>query len=299
MSGLKVLITGSDGFVGQHFSEWFKQRGDDVTGWDIKSGNDCRELFKSTSTQFDLVIHCAANVGGRARIDGDPLAIAENLAIDSDMYRWAIKTQQPRIVYFSSSAAYPVELQKRGSELRKLSEIEIDFRDNTSWIPDQTYGWSKLTGEFLARYARKEGVTVHVFRPFSGYGSDQALDYPFPSFIKRAITGENPFEIWGDGTAARDFIHIDDIVSAVIKFVEDDNEGPVNLCTGVRTTFNDLALTVCAAVGQKNPKIRHLMDKPEGCWNRVGDPARLLKTYVPKVTLEEGIQQAVEDWFKR
>lgn len=294
-----VLITGSDGFIGQHFSKWFIQRGHKVTGWDIKSGNDCRELFKTTNTQFDFVIHCAANVGGRAKIDGDPLAIAENLAIDSDMYRWAIRTHQPQVVYFSSSAAYPISLQSRNTSIRKLAEIDIDFLNSIPSVPDQTYGWSKLTGEFLAQYARNEGVAVHVFRPFSGYGSDQALDYPFPSFIRRAMTGENPFEIWGDGTAARDFIHVDDIVEAVILHLKNENQGPVNLCTGVRTTFNDLALLVCGAVGIKNPNIRHLIYKPEGCWNRVGDPARLFRTYTPQISLQEGIDRAISDWTKK
>jgi nucleoside-diphosphate-sugar epimerase len=294
-----VLITGSEGFVGRYFADWFIERGHSVTGWDTKSGNDCRELFKTTNTQFDFVIHCAANVGGRAKIDGDPLAIAENLAIDSDMYRWAIRTKQPQVVYFSSSAAYPVSLQQRENPLRQLAEIDINFENSGSWVPDQTYGWSKLTGEFLSRYAQKEGVMVHVFRPFSGYGSDQDLDYPFPSFIQRAARGENPFEIWGDGTAARDFIHITDIIEAVLIHLRDQKEGPVNLCTGIRTTFNDLALLVSSAAGVKNPNIRHLTDKPEGCWNRVGNPSHLLETYTPKVSLEEGIERAFSDSFKK
>src|SRR5882762_4540552 len=102
----------------------------------------------------------------------------------------------------------------------------------TSGKPDMTYGWAKLTGEVLAGYAIQAGLQVQVFRPFSGYGEDQALDYPFPSFIDRALRWAEPFEIWGDGTQTRDWIHIDDIVGATLAAIDQDVKGPINLGWG-------------------------------------------------------------------
>lgn len=102
----RVLITGHKGFVGRHFAKYFRNEGWTVDGLDIVDGDDCRRYFShdpgSAGRKWDLVVHCAANVGGRARIDGDPLAVAKNLAIDSDMFRWAARTRQPRVVYFST-----------------------------------------------------------------------------------------------------------------------------------------------------------------------------------------------------
>jgi len=90
------------------------------------------------------------------------------------MFNWAVNTKQKKIIYYSSSAAYPVKLQRKPY---KLKEFDINLNDVRN--PDFTYGWTKLTGEILAQFARKQGIDVYVFRPFSGYGEDQDLTYPF------------------------------------------------------------------------------------------------------------------------
>lgn len=287
---MKILLTGSDGFVGRHFFQALYPE-HQLIQIDKRVNTTCQKFFDSPMADypFDLVIHCAAMVGGRAKIDGDPLAIAENLAIDSDLFRWVIRRKIPRVVYFSSSAAYPVSLQNTGDKIRlHETDIHLDLPE----LPDQTYGWAKLTGEMLAQYAKRAGTRVHVFRPFSGYGEDQALDYPYPSFIQRAKRGDNPFEIWGDGHQTRDFIHIDDIVGAVLKAVEEDIEGPVNLGWGRPTSFIELASMVTGAVGY-HPVLDFLTDKPVGCGYRVADPSKMMDFYTPKVSLEEGIGRAL------
>lgn len=98
--------------------------------------------------------------------------------------------------------------------------------------------------------------------------------------------------MWGDGDQCRDFIHVDDIVGAVLAAVEHDIRGPVNLGTGRATSFNDLAGMVMAAAGYTTA-IRHLDAEPVGAFYRVADPSRLLEFYVPKVSLEEGIARAL------
>ena len=103
-----------------------------------------------------------------------------------------------------------------------------------------TYGWAKLTGEMLCEYLRREGLTVTVLRPFSGYGEDQSLDYPFPSFIQRAVSKEDPFQIWGSSLTTRDWIHIEDVVAASLMLARDRMSINVNLCTGRATSFMEL-----------------------------------------------------------
>lgn len=290
----RVLITGHKGFVGRHFARHFRNEGWTVNGLDIVDGDDCRRYFShdpgSAGRKWDLVVHCAANVGGRARIDGDPLAVAENLAIDSDMFRWAARTRQPRVVYFSSSAAYPVQYQD-GESVMPLEEDDQKV-DHVLGAPDQTYGWAKLAGERLAVAARAEGVKVHVLRPFSGYGADQSLDYPFPSFIARAKKKADPFDIWGDGTAVRDWIHVNDIVGGTMAVVDADYEGAVNLCTGIPTSFNELAALVTKHAGY-NTRLLHHTDRPTGVQYRVGDPSLLKQFYRRTISLEQGIKEAL------
>lgn len=292
---MKILITGSKGFVGTHFMKSLEDT-HNVHGIDIKDGIDARDFFKTSDTNYDLVIHLAAVVGGRATIEKEPLKLAVDLSIDAEMFQWALRTRPGRVVYFSSSAAYPIELQTGEDGLTRLLETDIDLADIKN--PDMTYGWAKLTGEMLAHYAQQEGLRVHVFRPFTGYGTDQALDYPFPSFIKRGLDKEDPFTIWGTGNQLRDFIHIDDIVAATLEAIKQDIQGPVNLGTGIPTSFNDLGHLVASLCGY-TPKFHHILGAPEGVQSRVSYPNKMLSFYKPKISLEEGIERALKTEYTR
>ena len=290
---MDVLITGSSGFVGRYFKDRLQQY--NLTLIDIKEGNDCRDFFKREDKQYDLVIHLAAIVGGRESIEGRPMAVADNLSIDSEFFQWCLKTNPKKIVYFSSSAAYPVNLQSPFSNTKLKEEYihikipEAGFGAPHVSMPDMTYGWSKLTGEFLAQFV----PNVHIFRPFSGYGWDQDLTYPFPMYVKRALERQDPFQVWGPGTQTRDFIHMKDVVEAVLTAVDQNIIGPTNLGTGRSTSFLELAWLCMEAVGY-NGAIKTNPDKPVGCMHRVSDNTKLLSFYTPKITLEEGIAEAVK-----
>lgn len=286
---MRVLITGDRGFIGRHLTVACEARGWDVTGIDLVDGRDALDFFRRDRTRYDLAVHCAAIVGGRASIDGHPLGVGTNLALDAWFMRWLVSSGTPRAVYYSSSAAYPVALQGEDSGHR-LREDDIDLE--RPGRPDSTYGLAKLTGEQLVPYAEAEGRRVHVLRPMSGYGADQALDYPFPSFIQRARRGDDPFEIWGTGRQVRDWIHVDDIVGATLAVVDQDVTGPVNLGTGRATSFNELARLVCAEAGYQ-PWLKHVIGAPDGVQYRVADPAKLLTFYTPRISLEEGISRAL------
>lgn len=292
---MRALVSGSAGFIGRHMADRLEQEGWDVFGLDIADPEfplDCRHYFaEPTSNHYDLVVHCAAIVGGRATIDGNPLAIAANLSIDQALFDWATRTQPDHIVYFSSSAAYPVRLQQPGPRFR-LHERDIDLDQPSQ--PDSMYGWCKLTGERLARLYADTGGRVHVFRPFSGYGETQSLDYPFPSFIRRAVDRDDPFDVWGDGTQTRDWIHVDDIVAAVLAAIRYDDPGPVNLGWGEPVTMGELVMNICEQAGF-TPNIRLRPDMPAGVHHRVADAARMLSFYCPTVTLDEGIARALAE----
>lgn len=284
---MKILITGHMGFVGKYFMRKYAEH--DIVGIDIKEGNDCRDFFKTNTDKFDMIIHLAAIVGGRATIENDPLSVATDLAIDSDMIQWALRTKPGRVIYFSSSAAYPISLQDENFNMR-LTEKAINLR--SVGTPDMTYGWAKLTGEFCLQYLEAEGIKVNIFRPFSGYGTDQDLSYPFPSFINRAKNLMNPFQIWGNGYQVRDFIHMQDIVDAVDEAIRQDVQGPVNLGSGIATSFNELQKIVCGIQGY-TPEVEHLKTAPTGVMYRVCDPTKMLSFYKPKINLYHGISKAL------
>lgn len=290
---MRVLVTGGSGFVGTAYRKFLKHNNNSIINSDLKLGEDCRDRFKTDTQKYDLIIHLAAIVGGRATIEGDPLGVASDLSIDSEFFNWVIRTDQKcPIIYFSSSAAYPIRHQTFGKKV-KLSEDLIDLDNIES--PDFTYGWAKLSGEYLASFARKQGARIHIFRPFSGYGELQDLDYPFPSFVDRCIRRVPIFEIWGDGNQVRDFIHIDDIVEATLKAVELEIMEPVNLASGIPTSFNELASQMFRVTGYTpSDGIKHLTDKPVGVAFRCGDSTLMNSFYTPKICLEDGIKRSYD-----
>lgn len=240
--------------------------------------------------RFSDVFHFAAIVGGRLKIEGDPMAVALDLSIDAEFFYWICRHKPERVLYPSSSAAYPVSLQSESHAIA-LSEEDIDFKGNLG-TPDMTYGWSKLTGEFLAQIAAKHyGVSVVCIRPFSGYGEDQDLSYPVPAIAARAARHENPFEVWGTGKQGRDFVHIDDIIDLIFILMANVKDGSGwNIGSGKLTSFLDLIELFCDIAGYK-ADIKPLLDKPVGVHSRYCKMDRVEERFgwEPKISLREGM----------
>jgi GDP-L-fucose synthase len=318
----KILITGGAGFVGRRFCKRFLDAGDEVHcvdpvaadtggrdpdgGWPLFAPRDyanfhfykedCRAWFRSHSdSDFDYVLHLAAMVGGRAMIENKPLAVADDLAIDAEYWQWAERVKPCKTICFSSSAAYPINFQREG-DYRLLTEDMIRF-DGDLGMPDMSYGWAKLTCEYLAQLAyEKHGLKSVCYRPFSGYGEDQDDTYPFPSIVKRAIAhaGQSVLTVWGTGEQMRDFIHIEDCVDGVLTTMDQiDNADALNLSTGIYTSFKQFARMAAEAVGY-SPEVIGLSDKPAGVFARGGDTTKQAEHgFTAGITFERGIKIAL------
>jgi len=290
---MKALVTGDAGFVGRNFIPFLKDKGWDVWGMDISRDplEDVVPYFQDEKIdQYDLIVHCAYEVGGRSHIDGKNMALANNLLLDATMFDFAVRGGATSVLYFSSSAAYPVEYQGRNHPTILTEAMINQFYDLRT--PDANYGWAKLTGERLAQAASDQGVRTHVVRPFSGYGPDQSLQYPFSSIVKRASSGD--LSVWGPPGQTRDWIHISDVLGAAWAVYEADDRRPVNLCTGVPTEMGELACLVAGFSGiELEPKVTYQTDKPAGVFYRVGDPTRMNEHYTAKVSIEEGVLEAL------
>lgn len=318
----KILITGGAGFVGRHFVKKFLEGGDQVhcvdsivpltggilpdSGWPLFNPmdynnfhfykEDCRDYFKRTKdTDFDFAFHLAAMVGGREMIEYNPLAVAEDLSIDAEYWKWAKECLPGKTICFSSSAAYPIKHQTRDSYIL-LKEDMINFETDVG-MPDMSYGWAKLTHEYLARLAyERHGIKSVTYRPFSGYGEDQDAAYPFPSICKRVIqhSGEIQITVWGTGDQMRDFIHIEDCVRGVIHTMDQVEDGsPINLSTGILTSFKDFARTAAQIFGY-SPEVSGTSNKPEGVFARGGDTAKQKSLgFEHSISFAEGIQRAL------
>lgn len=259
-----------------------------------------QETYNLDFDRFSDVFHFAAIVGGRLKIEGDPMAVALDLSIDAEFFYWACQHKPERVLYPSSSAAYPISLQSPTGAIA-LSEPDIDFTKNLG-VPDMTYGWSKLTGEFLAQIAaRHYGISVVCIRPFSGYGEDQDLSYPVPAIAARAARKENPFEVWGTGKQGRDFVHIDDVLDLILILMDNVSDGSAyNIGSGKLTSFLEL-ISVFTQIAGYSPEIKPLLDKPVGVHSRYCDMSLVQKKFgwMPKISVEEGMRRVYEQALKK
>lgn len=303
----KVLITGSEGFVGRALVQSAPQ---DVMLARLDSAvpnnrdgafwhGTVQGCLDSALNEFhaDTIIHCAANVGGRAGINNGRRWQTENFVTDAALFEAAISHKcVKRVVYFSSSAVYPTIYQTPPvGELLRESYFVPNSAQNR-W-PDSTYGLAKAHGEELAEQARAEGVEVVVLRPFSGYGPGQTEQYPMPALVRRALKHPNgrPFGVFGNPKSVRDWIFIGDIVTDVWMAAIGAREPvTVNMGTGRETSFEDLVTIIFTMLGRPVPPIETI-DGPEGVFWRQSDPRAYFswRGHDIVVPLEVGVQSVI------
>jgi GDP-L-fucose synthase len=302
-----ILVTGAAGFLGREFARFHLAAGDRVIGVDDMSSEhalwpaelpdanqvrqDVAAYVATADGPFDIVYHFAAPVGGRLKIEGDPLFNADSLRLDSVLFRWAIG-RAGVVLFPSSSAVYGIAFQTGDGQL--LQESMFHPRDLAWPAPDEMYGFTKLVGERLAYTAERYGLNTLCIRPFSGYGEGQSLEYPIPSIARRVVRREDPLVIWGSGTQRRDFVHAEDLIRATVARIEAGVTGyqSMNIASGTGTAFNEIARLMAEIEGY-TPTIVNDATKPEGVHARFGSPSEMLRYYTPQIGLKEGMERVV------
>jgi nucleoside-diphosphate-sugar epimerase len=315
-SGKKVLVTGGASFIGSTLADQLIAKGatiravDDLTSGHrdniqnhIAAGKvefvhaDLREpgVARSAVAGIDTVFHLAADHGGRGYVDLHQAGPASNFFLDGLVFSEALRAKVRKVVFASSGCVYPNFLQADTNKILYLTE-DLTKGPNDA---DNTYGWAKLMGEFtLQAYAKEHGLKAASCRYFTVYGPRGVENHAVIAMIARAFVGQNPFEVWGDGTQIRNWTYIDDIVSGTILAGEKIDDGtPVNLGTMERVRVIDAVNMVLEFTGQK-AEIKFLRDMPTGPLNRVADNsrARQLLGWEPMVSFREGLRRTI-DWY--
>ena len=283
---MKALVTGGAGFIGRCVARTLDDAGYSVMVADITDRFDVRHDLGDLIAKpgyYDAVVHCAAVVGGRRVMDWTPIQHAANLAIDAALFGWAGRTRPGRVVYFSSSCAYPVVHGQLGWPLR---EDDISWPPGPNMMPDKLYGWTKLTGELMAATVAEAGVPVSVVRPFSVYGPGMNDGFAVSGFLEQVQRRADPIVIWGDAGQVRDSIHVDDVAGEVLAIIGQGADGPVNLGTGRRTSLRTLAALMAGFAGY-SPGIHVDEGMPAGVPSLVADVTRLHGIYKPQIVLED------------
>jgi UDP-glucuronate 4-epimerase len=303
---MNILITGAAGFIGSHVAEYFLAQGDVVIGIDnfdafypkqIKLCNIDGALKNSNYTfleldlldvnlheelkeySIDVIIHLAGKAGVRPSIE-DPLAYEENnVRATVALLEVTRKRGIPKMVFASSSSVYGVNKNVPWCEDDVLSPIS-------------PYAASKLSCEkFGEVYSNIFGIEFIALRFFTVYGPRQRPDLAIHKFAKMMMAGK-PIPFFGDGSTARDYTYISDIVDCVYRSVKncDIKFDVINVGNDRTIELHELVETLEETLGVKavkNVLPEQLGDLPITMASI--DKAKNLLGYEPKTTFREGI----------
>ena len=163
--------------------------------------------------------------------------------------------------------------------------------------PDNEYGWEKLYSERVAEaYGRRYGMQIRIARFQNCYGPEGTWiggREKAPAALSRKVaeaTAGSTVEVWGDGTAIRSYIYVDDLVDGILSLVRSDLEGPVNIGSPEYVSVDELVMLIADVAG-KRVEIRHV-DGPVGVQSRNFSNARLYRTgWRPRYGLRDGIAE--------
>ena len=311
---MHYLVTGGAGFIGSHLVEALLKQNHQVTVIDdfnhyyspeIKRLNiagfrdkiqliegDIRDaiLVERTFTKgsFDGVIHLAARAGVRPSIQSPKLYFTTNIDGTFNLLDACRHHEVKNFIFASSSSVYGVN--------EKVPFSETDALTRTI----SPYAATKLAGEQIcSNYSHLFGIRCMCLRFFTVYGPRQRPDLAISKFTKN-ILSDLPIQQYGDGTTARDYTYVEDIVSGILA-AADYHESQfeiINIGGSATTTLAELIKLVEDACGKK-ASIEVVGDQPGDVPRTFADvsKAQSLLGYSPQTPIAEGVKKYVE-WFK-
>lgn len=316
---IKAIVTGGAGFIGSSLVERLVKMGWQVTVLDnLQRGKrehiadllDSCDFYLVNLLNYskahlylkdvDVCFHLASHLGGINYIHQSQAAVADNLAINFNVFDACLKNNVEKIVFLSSACAYPTWIQTRENHPPMKEWMVFD----PGAYPESMYGWAKLMGELqLQAMVREHKFKAAVLRPFNVYGPREQFDvekgHVIPAFMVKALRRDDPFEVWGSGEQERSFAYVTDAVDAIVKAYElSDDAQPINVGDPEKISCLDLARKV-TDLACYQPEFKLAPNKPEGVFSRAPDITRakeILK-WTPKTSMEEGLSKTWE-WAK-
>lgn len=276
---MKIAITGGCGFVGKHLAETMSREHElvllDISpdyGWASSIGAECRKfdvVSDDIGEDFDVLIHLAAIISVSESQEHPEHVMKVNAEGSKRMAGQAMK-RNAEFILFSSAAVY--------------GRLDRPAREDDRPNPISAYGRSKARAE---EYARAYENSL-IARPANIYGPGKLHPGAVEIFIEKA-RARSPITITG-GSQTRDFIHVDDVTSAIQSLM--GRHGTFNIGTGKGTSINELAETVMAIAG-RTEIIRKPMPDYEIPYS-VLDISKLSKFFKPSISMEKGIRRMLK-----
>jgi GDP-D-mannose 3',5'-epimerase len=301
----RALVCGAGGFIASHLVKRLKSEGywvrgadqkrpefaptaaDDFAQLDLRDPDACQAAFALPSGSFDEVYQLAADMGGMGFIHSAECEIMRNNAlININLVDAASRAHVGRYFFSSSVCIY-----------RDMAPGEPELTEEQAYpaLPDNEYGWEKLYAERIAlAYARRSAMRVRIARFQNCYGPEGTWTggrEKAPAAICRKVAEAQDggtVEIWGDGSAIRSYIYVDDIVDGIYRLMHSELTEPANIGSSEYVSVIELLQTVADVAG-KRVRIAHV-DGPVGVRSRNFSNERMYSIgWLPRFSLRDGI----------
>ena len=305
IKGKRVMVTGGAGFLGARVVDAVRERGASVviiprsSEHDLTNQAQAASLFEASKPE--VVFHLAARVGGIGANRYNPgRFFHDNMAMGIHVLEQSRLHGVEKVVIAGTVCAYP-------------KHCPIPFKEDNLWngYPEETnapYGIAKKAMLVMAQgYREQYGCNFVMLFPVNLYGPNDNFDlessHVIPAMIRKFVTaldqGAPAVTLWGDGSATREFLYVDDACRGLLLAAERYNDpDPVNLGAGFEISMKQLAHTIRDAVGFTG-EIHWDTSKPNGQPRRMLDVTRAKERFgfQSEVSLEAGLATTIA-WFR-
>jgi len=297
----RILVTGGTGLIGRNLVSHLRAEGYDAipigSEYDLRDADRARMAFKTFKPE--VLFHLAAKVGGiYANSNYKASFYSDNVLINTNVVNCAVECGLGYVFAMGTGCAYPKRLED--SIL-----FEEDFLDGVPEVTNDAYAYAKRGLLVHLQSLAEAGVLNYTFcLPANIYGPHDNFhpmnSHVVPALIRRfyEYTQDEKagIPVWGDGTAARDFLYIDDCLEAMILLAQTQFSGTVNVGTGKLETIRSLSEVIAEATGYQSDVVWDT-SYPSGQMQRIMSVEKIRGLgWEPKVSLRAGIKKTVE-WF--
>jgi nucleoside-diphosphate-sugar epimerase len=246
----------------------------------------------------DYIVHLADIVAGIGYVFNNEGSIfRQNMLINSNIITACRQKALKGFLYVGTACSFPRHLQL-SVDARPLKE-----EDQYPAAPESAYGWSKLMGEYEALLMGQEtGIPVSILVLHNVYGTpcdfSEEKSQVIPSLVRKAVQyPAEPFIVWGSGVQGRAFVHVDDVVAAIVSAMKNGyGEGIIQIGPDKCTSIKEVAEEI-VKISKKDIQIQYDTSKPEGDIGRCADysKANRIIGWKPRVSLHDGLAE-LYDW---